>query len=255
MADSQNIPLFFRLYQKLKHDIVTGEIQKGAKIDTIEELALKHGVSQTSIRKGLDLLEREGLLVKKQGWGTFVPENVDLRLFDMGRLIGFKEAASTIKNIDIVILSAEWVKPSHRIAQIFELNAAFAEQLLYKIHSRFVLGQNVGLKGIVTHYFHQHWLDETNLKKSTPPLKIIYKLAEWIETTPLRLTESLRPYLCTDETATILGQPDGTPVFYESVTARDLEGRCHVHWDIISTANIIVRELVTTNNSLKKNRS
>jgi DNA-binding GntR family transcriptional regulator len=221
MAVDQNIPLFFRLYSKLKHDIITGVIPKGTKINSIEELAREHGVSQTSIRKSLELLEREGLLNRKQGWGTIVPENVDFRLFDLGVIITSKDTLPEVENALTDIISAEWIPPNPRVTQLLKLDKSSSEEHIYKIYVRFVFRKKLDFKALVTYYFTQHWMRRISLEKNTPPRDIIVNLAKWMESTPLKITESLFPYLCTGEDAELLGLPDGTPVFYQTVVLKE----------------------------------
>lgn len=98
MALGQKIPLFFRLHHKLKQYIIQEEIPRGSKIDTIEELARRHGISRTSVRRSLDLLESEGLLINKQGLGTTVPVDLNLHFFDLATLISSQKNHSRGEN-------------------------------------------------------------------------------------------------------------------------------------------------------------
>jgi len=75
---SGHIPLYFQFYLKIKNDIVLREIPAGSRIETIEELHTRYGVSHSTVRKAMELLEREGLIVRKRALGTFVRKDVDL---------------------------------------------------------------------------------------------------------------------------------------------------------------------------------
>ena len=65
-------PLYIQLMQKLKNSISTGELQTGSKIAPEQELCSTYGVSRITVRKAISELEKQGILEKKQGKGTFV---------------------------------------------------------------------------------------------------------------------------------------------------------------------------------------
>lgn len=243
MALGQNIPLFFRLYHKLKQDIIRGEIQEGTKIDTLVDLARQYGMSQTSVRKSLDLLEMEGLLIRKQGWGTIVPKNLDLQFFDLATLISSKRTIPEVKTADLEFIAIEWIKSNPRLESLMNLKEADEKERLYKIYCRIVFTGKLKFKALMTFYLPEKWLRMTNLEESTPPRDIIIGVTEWLESNKLKMRESLLPFLCTDDMAELLGLPDGTPVFYHTVVLTDEKlGSC-ICWDMISTANIFYREM------------
>lgn len=66
------------LFEQVKEDIVTklknGEYPAGSKIPTEVELIKQYGVSRITIRRAIEDLCKDGLLVKNQGKGTFVKE-------------------------------------------------------------------------------------------------------------------------------------------------------------------------------------
>lgn len=243
MAIGQNIPLFFRLYHKLKQDIIRGEIPRGSKIDTIEELARQHGMSQTSVRKSLDLLEAEGLLIKKQGWGTTVPEDLSLHFFDLATLISSRETIPEVKTADIRIITSEWIKPTPRLIQLMDFKGNASMQEINKVHCHIVFTKQLRFKALMTFYFPTAWLRKVGVDDSTESRDIIIRLTEWMESTPIKMRESLLPFLCTDEMAESLDLPDGTPVFYHTVVLTNGKQKTCVSWEMISTANIFYREM------------
>jgi len=64
------IPLYYQLYLELKNKLIE-EYKKGEKFLTELEICEKYGVSRPTVRKALDELEREGLIERKRGQGTF----------------------------------------------------------------------------------------------------------------------------------------------------------------------------------------
>lgn len=81
-ADS---PTFSPLYRQIKGLILqaldNGEWQPGAAIPSETELATRFSVSQGTVRKAIDELAAENLLVRRQGKGTFVATHSDPRAF------------------------------------------------------------------------------------------------------------------------------------------------------------------------------
>ncbi|MBT8338497.1 MAG: GntR family transcriptional regulator [Desulfatitalea sp.] len=243
MALGQNIPLFFRVYHKLKQDIIRGEIPRGEKIGTIEELARQHGMSQTSVRKSLDLLEAEGLLTKKQGWGTTVPETLELHFFDLATLISSRKTFPEVKTANIEEFCREWTTPNPRLVGLMELSGDAVNQRLLRLYCRIVFTGQLRFKALMTFYFPEKWTKKMGFKDDDSAKQIIIGLTQWIESAPIKIKESLLPFLCTDDMAESLGLPDGTPVFFYTTFLRDLKKTYSVSWEMISTANIFLREM------------
>lgn len=65
-------PLYLQLRDALAERIASGEWQPGAFMPNEGELAREFGVSPGTIRKALEILERERVLTRRQGRGTIV---------------------------------------------------------------------------------------------------------------------------------------------------------------------------------------
>ena len=82
---ASNAPTFSPLYRQIKSLIVqaleSGEWRPGEAIPSEQELAARFGVSQGTVRKAVDELAAENVLVRKQGKGTFVVSHHDPRQF------------------------------------------------------------------------------------------------------------------------------------------------------------------------------
>ncbi|WP_119167879.1 GntR family transcriptional regulator [Algihabitans albus] len=66
------LPLYHRIYTVLIEQIREGQYPPGATLPGELELAQQFDVSRVTIRKTLDQLERDGLVERRQGRGTFV---------------------------------------------------------------------------------------------------------------------------------------------------------------------------------------
>jgi len=65
-------PLYVSLTEALRTDIRNGTYRPDERIPTEKELCQIHGVSRITVRKALEILSKEGLLMRKQGRGTYV---------------------------------------------------------------------------------------------------------------------------------------------------------------------------------------
>ena len=65
-------PLYQQLMQRLRGEIGAGAYAAGARIPSEQELTERYGVSRVTVRKALAELTQDGLLVRRQGKGTFV---------------------------------------------------------------------------------------------------------------------------------------------------------------------------------------
>ncbi len=74
--EKNNIPLYVQLEQIIKSQIMTGELLAGEQIPTEKELAETYRVSSITVRQAVLDLVKEGLLLRKQGKGTFVMQGL-----------------------------------------------------------------------------------------------------------------------------------------------------------------------------------
>jgi GntR family transcriptional regulator len=70
----RSIPLYFQLEQIIKSKILTGGFSPGDKIPTETDFCETYQVSKITVRQAILNLVNEGLLVRKQGKGTFTKE-------------------------------------------------------------------------------------------------------------------------------------------------------------------------------------
>lgn len=63
---------YLQLANILRERIVSGEIPPGGRLPSLMELEEESGLARNTVRKALDLLKSEGLVVASQGRGMFV---------------------------------------------------------------------------------------------------------------------------------------------------------------------------------------
>jgi GntR family transcriptional regulator len=72
-------PLYRQIRERLVHSLQAGEWRPGQAIPSEVELAARYGVSQGTVRKAIDALSADNLLVRRQGRGTFVASHQEAR--------------------------------------------------------------------------------------------------------------------------------------------------------------------------------
>lgn len=72
-----HIPAYIQVASALRRRIEIGEWLPGEKISTLEELEEEFQRARVTVRQAVGLLEKEGLLMRQQGRGTFVAEHVN----------------------------------------------------------------------------------------------------------------------------------------------------------------------------------
>lgn len=76
MLTESPIPLYYQVSNVLRHRILDGGHRPGERLGTEMELCEQFGVSRITIRQALDELERERLIQRRRGLGTFVAEHL-----------------------------------------------------------------------------------------------------------------------------------------------------------------------------------
>ena len=83
-AANEAAPAFSPLYQQIRglliRSLTLGEWKAGEALPSEPELAQRFKVSQGTVRKALDALTAEGVLVRRQGKGTFVATHAEARV-------------------------------------------------------------------------------------------------------------------------------------------------------------------------------
>lgn len=100
-------PLYQQLMSRLKNDILAGVYPAGARIPSEQVLCDTYGVSRVTVRKAMLDLVQEGLLVRRQGKGTFVADERIQR--DLQQITSFSDACREMGHQPGArLVSAEW---------------------------------------------------------------------------------------------------------------------------------------------------
>ena len=123
ISSTEGVPLYVKIRESLHEKITSGELERGQKIPSEDELATQYGVSRMTVRQGISDLIDKGLLYRRHGVGTFVTLPHIER--DHSRLTNFFEN-SNLKGINtkVSILDLEVIPSTSMIAQPLMLEAS-----------------------------------------------------------------------------------------------------------------------------------
>jgi GntR family transcriptional regulator len=105
-------PLQVRIADDIRAKIETGEYAPGQQLPTYDDLAAAYLCSLAVVRKAVDLLKQQGLLITVQGRGTYVRERARARRHGMDRYSRGRWSSGT------AILIAEAAQQGREAAQL-----------------------------------------------------------------------------------------------------------------------------------------
>lgn len=116
-------PLYIQFSDKLRNLILSSEYKYGEMFPTERELEATYGLDRKTIRKSLNILVEEGLLIRMKGKGTFVSSpDINYPMKNMSgfsRLLEQQGIESTSK-----VLSVAKEQAGYRLSKIMEIGRA-----------------------------------------------------------------------------------------------------------------------------------
>lgn len=116
-------PLYKQIKELLLQSLETGEFKPGSVIPSEQELAVRFQVSQGTVRKAIDELSTENVLIRRQGKGTYVATHhepqVRYRFLRMAT-----DQPGGVKRTKSVIVSCDELNPTLEQKRLFELEAS-----------------------------------------------------------------------------------------------------------------------------------
>jgi GntR family transcriptional regulator len=211
------IPYYFQIADILRGMIADADLGPDAEVSlpSENELCSLYSVTRATVRHALDLLEREGLVFRRKGKGTFLRRRVQL---DLARL------CSTTKDMQARgwvpatrLLSAREVSPAAHVKRQLRVSDP---ALVWEIHRlRLADGEPISLQWSFISCQRAPGLDRHDMEGS---LYDTLRSAYGIE---LRTAEQvIRTRIATDEEAHLLEIPPAAPVFVIDRTSHDQSG-------------------------------
>lgn len=208
-------PLYLQVRQKMLDKIIAGTWPPGTALPSEQQLALQMGVSQGTLRKALDALAADRVIVRHQGRGTFVAEHDQRRtLFQF-----FKIASDEDGRLSPETLFCQVVERNGSAEERAKL--AISGRKVWHIHRhRALKGRVVLVEDIVVDHARFPLLDT-----KVPLPNNIYELYErQFGVTVAKAGERLKAVSANDRQAALLGCEEGSPLLLIERTAQALDG-------------------------------
>jgi GntR family transcriptional regulator len=207
-----------RIYLLLRDRIQSGAVAPGARLPSEPDLARAHGVSRVTIRRALDGLERDGLIRRQPGAGTFVLgadgrktvvadlANMLAHLVEMGR-------ATRVK-----LLAFGYERPPQTVAEALKLGSG--ERTQRSVRVRYV--DDAAFSYLITYVPERIGLtySEADLA-STPLLALLERSGVVTE----RASQTIGATLAGPEAAEALGVEVGSALLSITRTVYDSAGK------------------------------
>jgi GntR family transcriptional regulator len=201
----QAVPLYEQLASELRQQIESGAIKPGGALAPESALVAKFKVSRITARKALDLLVNEGLIVRRQGKGSFVaPPKIRQ---DLHELRGFAEVMTERGRAQVMqVIEFGMVHADSHVARA--LGIAIGNNVL-RINRRHLLSDEPIAFAIIyipAAFGSRFTLDDV----STTPIYTLLAQKAHIEIK--RATQVVRAISADETTAGALALPKSAPV-------------------------------------------
>lgn len=197
------IPLYVQLSGVIRRKIEIGEWAVNSKIPSLEELADKFGVARVTARQAVKLLEKETLLVSRQGKGTFV-SNALINKPCMTLHTRWTDLISLVEGTTVRMLEERDVDSFPHVESTV-WNPPQSSHYMRRVHSKDGRPYNV-----IEIYLDQHVYNLAPEQFSTCPVLPILGHLKGVNVSNAR--QSLTIGAADVETAQLLGLPVGAPI-------------------------------------------
>lgn len=218
------LPKTRQIYLVLRELIASGSLGADVALPGEQALAAEHNVSRVTIRRALAGLEREGLIDRRRGSGTFIVEGraakpmvADLadvlsNLIEMGR------------STDVRLLSFGYQDPSASVAELLRL--AKGERVQRSVRVRIIDGEPFSY--LTTHVPERIGITYTEPELASRPL---LALLERSGVSVERATQEVSAVLASPEVAAALNVEIGSALIALTRAVYDRQGRGveHLH--------------------------
>jgi GntR family transcriptional regulator len=203
-------PSFLPLYQQIKalltRSLQAGEWRPGEAIPSEVELALRFKVSQGTVRKAIDELATENLLVRRQGKGTFVATHAEENT--QYRFLRLTPDAGTSASMQRRLLDCRRMRAPTDVSRALELKSgepAVQLRRLLLADARPVVLDDIWLPG---NQFKG--LTSEKLQGYRGPMYGLFETEFGVRM--IRAEERIRALAANPEEAELLDLPTGTPL-------------------------------------------
>jgi DNA-binding GntR family transcriptional regulator len=206
------LPLYQQLYEILRVRIADLEWQPGQMIPSEPELMATYGVSRITLRQVLDMLVRDGLIVREQGRGSFVArptlEKGMVRIFSFTEDMRQRGLAPRT-----IVLAAELIPATAEVAA--SLGVELGEEMVRL--ERLRLAEDEPLAIEESHLVHRFCPGLLQFDFAVESLREVMARAYGVRWS--RAHQTIRAILASEAEAALLGvQPNAALLYIERVS-------------------------------------
>ncbi len=210
--NAADAPTFSPLYRQIKDRLMraldSGEWQPGQLVPSENELAKRYGVSQGTVRKAIEALAAEHVLVRHQGKGTFVSSHHEERA--QFRFLRLRRDAGGVPETESSILECRRLRPPVDVARELQMrsgeSAVFIRRMLTVDAFPAVLDELWLPASLFRGLTHER------LQQYKGPLYALFEAG--FGTRMLKAREQLKAISCPADQAQRLGIEPGKPVLF-----------------------------------------
>jgi GntR family transcriptional regulator len=211
-------PRYQQIAEALRERIRGGDLAPGASLPNQRKLAQSFGVTLMTLRQALELLEREHLIVRRHGLGTFVAApSIDYDILQLRRFAG--ELLVQGEPVTTRLLATRFAIADRRVARALGLTGRARVLVIERL--RLVGGRPMGLQHSFVAARLGEALLESDLDRTPLGQALEFKLGITIE----RAHETVSAVRLGRREARDLECPAGIPAFESERVSFDAEGR------------------------------
>jgi GntR family transcriptional regulator len=212
------VPRYYRIAEALRERIRKGDLKPGTRLDNQRLLAKSFGVTLMTLRQALEILEREKLITRRHGLGTFVTApSIDYDILQLRRFAG--DLLAQGESVDTRVLGTRFAVSDRGAATALGLARDALVFVLERL--RLVDGHPMSLQRSFASAAVGEELARSDL--ATTPLReaLEYKLG----ITVARARETVSAVRLGRREARELGCPPGAPAFESERVSYDPAGQ------------------------------
>lgn len=203
-------PSFRPLYQQIKilltQSLISGEWRPGDAIPSETELATRFSVSQGTVRKAIDELAAENILVRRQGKGTYVSTHTEAQV--RHRFLRIVADAGEREPVESRLLDIRRAKASGAIGQALDLKTGAATLQIKRV--LVFSGHPMIFDEIVLPEVLFHGLNAERINAFRGSYYTLYEATYGV--TMVRAEERLKAVSASEDASRALGVPAGAPL-------------------------------------------
>jgi GntR family transcriptional regulator len=211
-------PRYHRIAESLREQIREGELAPGASLPNQRKLAQSFGVTLMTLRQALEVLERDHLIVRRHGLGTFVTApSIDYDILQLRRFAG--ELLAQGEPVTTRLLGTRFAIADRHVAGALGLGRRARVLVIERL--RLVGGRPMGLQ----HSFVAARLGEELLQADLEHTPLGQALEFKVGVTIVRARETVSAVRLGGREARDLDCAAGVPAFESERVSFDAEGR------------------------------